>query len=194
MIKNPPSNGGDGGSFPGQGTRIPHSCLRAICLSTTTTEFQCCKQEAGEPQQRPKIKINRQTLPGRVFSPAKKHPKLSREQNIIMYVKHLAPGLAQSIANKPQMRTRVISSSRQPRHSRSFHLTDKKNKLREGAQLATNSQGTSLVVLWLRIRLPTQRAWVWFLVRETKIPYSTGQLSPHAQLQSRPGLEPECCN
>ena len=47
--------------------------------------------------------------------------------------------------------------------------------------------GTSLVVQWLRICLPMQGTWVPSLVREPKIPHTTGQLRPHtATIESIP--------
>ena len=43
--KNPPSNAGDTGSIPGQGTKIPHSTGQKSPCTTT--------REAHVPQQRP---------------------------------------------------------------------------------------------------------------------------------------------
>ena len=37
MVKNPPSNAGDSGSIPGQGTKIPHA-VGQLSLSTATAE------------------------------------------------------------------------------------------------------------------------------------------------------------
>ena len=39
VVKNPPSNAGDTGSIPGQGTKIPHSIGRLTpCPATRVTE------------------------------------------------------------------------------------------------------------------------------------------------------------
>jgi len=37
VVKNPPTNAGDTGSIPGQGTKIPHA-VEQLILCTTTTE------------------------------------------------------------------------------------------------------------------------------------------------------------
>ena len=37
MVKNPPSNAGDAGSIPGQGTKIPHA-VGQLSLRAATTE------------------------------------------------------------------------------------------------------------------------------------------------------------
>ena len=36
MVKNPPSNAGDTGSIPGQGTKIPHATGKLSPRATTT--------------------------------------------------------------------------------------------------------------------------------------------------------------
>ena len=36
VVKNPPSNAGDSGSVPGQGTKIPHAAGQLIPCATTT--------------------------------------------------------------------------------------------------------------------------------------------------------------
>ena len=38
VVENPPSNAGDAGSIPGQGTKIPHA-LGQLSPCATTTEF-----------------------------------------------------------------------------------------------------------------------------------------------------------
>ena len=38
VVKNPPYNGGDAGSIPGQGTRIPHA-MEQLSPHATTTEL-----------------------------------------------------------------------------------------------------------------------------------------------------------
>ena len=45
MVKSPPSNAGDAGSIPGQGTRIPHAAGQ-ISPSATTTELACLNKRA----------------------------------------------------------------------------------------------------------------------------------------------------
>ena len=41
MVKNLPSNAGDVGFIPGQGTKIPHAAGQ-ISLSVSTAECACC--------------------------------------------------------------------------------------------------------------------------------------------------------
>ena len=41
VVKNPPSNAGDMGSIPGQGTRIPHAAGQ-VSPRTSTRESTCC--------------------------------------------------------------------------------------------------------------------------------------------------------
>ena len=36
MVKNPPYNAGDAGSFPGEGTKIPHAAGQLSQRATTT--------------------------------------------------------------------------------------------------------------------------------------------------------------
>ena len=57
------------------------------------------------------------------------------------------------------------------------------------SQLKKQTRGTSLVVQWLRIHLPTQRTWVQSLIQELRFPHAAGQLNPHAL-----NTEPACCN
>ena len=45
MVKNPPSNAGDAGLIPGQGTKIPH-IARRLSPHTTTKEPACCNYRA----------------------------------------------------------------------------------------------------------------------------------------------------
>ena len=40
VVKNPPSNAGDAGSIPGQGTRFPHAAEH-LSPRATTTELAC---------------------------------------------------------------------------------------------------------------------------------------------------------
>ena len=49
MVKNPPSNAGDMGSIPGQGTKIPHDAGKPSPLRPCATT-----REAGALQPRPK--------------------------------------------------------------------------------------------------------------------------------------------
>ena len=49
MVKNPPSNSGDVGSIPGQGTKIPHA-VEQQSLHTTTTELAWLNKRAHMPQ------------------------------------------------------------------------------------------------------------------------------------------------
>ena len=54
MVKNPPSNAGDAGSIPGQGTKIPHAAGQ-LSPSATTTEpahSRAITREAHTAQQR----------------------------------------------------------------------------------------------------------------------------------------------
>ena len=44
-VKNPPSNAGDTGSIPGQGTKIPHA-EEELSLLTTTTELARLNKKA----------------------------------------------------------------------------------------------------------------------------------------------------
>ena len=54
------------------------------------------------------------------------------------------------------------------------------------------SQGTSLVVQWLRIRLPKQGTWVWSLIRED--PTCRGATKPVRHNYWACALEPVSCN
>ena len=49
MVKKPPSNAGDVGSIPGQGTKIPHG-VGQQSLHSTTTELACLNERAHVPQ------------------------------------------------------------------------------------------------------------------------------------------------
>ena len=40
VVKNPPHNGGDAGSIPGQGTKIPHA-VGQLSPCAATTELAC---------------------------------------------------------------------------------------------------------------------------------------------------------
>ena len=51
MVKNLPSNAGDVGLIPGQGTKIPHAAEQ-ISLRATTTESACRNQRGPMPQLR----------------------------------------------------------------------------------------------------------------------------------------------
>ena len=48
MVKNPPSNAGDAGSIPGQGTKIPHAAGQLS--PRTTTELARLNKRAGVRQ------------------------------------------------------------------------------------------------------------------------------------------------
>ena len=57
VVKNLPSNAGDTGSIPGQGTKIPHAMRQLESLHAATTEPLCSRavalpQSALTPQQR----------------------------------------------------------------------------------------------------------------------------------------------
>ena len=45
MVKNPPSNAGDAGSIPGQGTKIPHAAGQ-LSPRATTIELGCLNERA----------------------------------------------------------------------------------------------------------------------------------------------------
>ena len=45
MVKNPPSNAGDVGLIPGQGSKIPHVAGQ-LSLRATTTELACLNERA----------------------------------------------------------------------------------------------------------------------------------------------------
>ena len=49
MVKNPPSNAGDTGSIPGQGTKIPHATGQ-LNPHATTTELTRLNERAHVPQ------------------------------------------------------------------------------------------------------------------------------------------------
>ena len=49
MVKNPPSNAGDMGLIPGQGTKIPHATGQ-LSPRATTTELACLNERAHLPQ------------------------------------------------------------------------------------------------------------------------------------------------
>ena len=49
MVKNPPSNAGDAGSIPGQGTKIPHAS-GPLSLRAATTELVRLNERAHAPQ------------------------------------------------------------------------------------------------------------------------------------------------
>ena len=49
MVKNLPSNAGDTGSIPGQGTKIPHA-MGQLSPHATTTELMCLNERARVPQ------------------------------------------------------------------------------------------------------------------------------------------------
>ena len=49
MVKNPPSNAGDAGTIPGQGTKIPHAAGQ-ISPHTATTEHMSHNYRALVPQ------------------------------------------------------------------------------------------------------------------------------------------------
>ena len=49
VVKNPPSNAGNAGSIPGQGTKIPQA-TEQLSPCTRTTEFACLNQRACVPQ------------------------------------------------------------------------------------------------------------------------------------------------
>ena len=52
VVKNPPSNAGDVGSIPGQGTKIPHAAGK-LSPCATTTELACHNRRDRMPQLRP---------------------------------------------------------------------------------------------------------------------------------------------
>ena len=61
VVKNMPSNAGDTGSIPGQGTKIPHAMRQLESLYAATTEPLCSRalelqQSARTPQQRSRAK------------------------------------------------------------------------------------------------------------------------------------------
>ena len=56
VVKNPPSNAGDVGSIPGQGTKIPHATGQ-LSLSATTTELTCLNERARVPPMRPGARV-----------------------------------------------------------------------------------------------------------------------------------------
>ena len=49
VVKNPPSNAGDMGSIPGQGTKIPHAAGQ-LSQRARTTELACLNKRARVPQ------------------------------------------------------------------------------------------------------------------------------------------------
>ena len=49
MVNNPPSNAGDAGSIPGQGTKIPHAAGQ-LNPRATTTDLARLNERAREPQ------------------------------------------------------------------------------------------------------------------------------------------------
>ena len=49
VVKNPPSNAGDAGSIPGQGTKIPHATGQ-LSPHATTTELSHLNERAHMPQ------------------------------------------------------------------------------------------------------------------------------------------------
>ena len=51
VVKNPPSNAGDTGSIPGQGTKIPH-VMEQLSPSTATTEPRHHHWRVCESQQK----------------------------------------------------------------------------------------------------------------------------------------------
>ena len=57
VVKNLPSNAGDAGSIPGQGTMIPRATgqlsLRALQPACHNEEPACCKERPRVPQLRP---------------------------------------------------------------------------------------------------------------------------------------------
>ena len=52
MVKNPPSNAGDAGSIPGQGTKIPHAAGQLSPRAATAEPEHLNLREARTPQQR----------------------------------------------------------------------------------------------------------------------------------------------
>ena len=52
VVKNTPSNAGDVGSIPGQGTRFPHAAGQ-LSPRTATTELVCLNERVHVPQLRP---------------------------------------------------------------------------------------------------------------------------------------------
>ena len=49
VVKNPPSNAGEAGSIPGQGTKIPHA-VGQLSAYVTTTELMRLNERARVPQ------------------------------------------------------------------------------------------------------------------------------------------------
>ena len=45
VVKNPPSDAGDVGLIPGQGTKIPHA-LEKLSPQASTREPMCCKERS----------------------------------------------------------------------------------------------------------------------------------------------------
>ena len=52
MGKNPPSNAGDTGSIPGQGTKIPHSTGQKSPCTTTREAPECCNKALAQPKEK----------------------------------------------------------------------------------------------------------------------------------------------
>ena len=53
VVKNPPSNAGDAGSIPSQGTKIPRAGWQ-LSPRTTTSELTCCKLQSPRTTTREK--------------------------------------------------------------------------------------------------------------------------------------------
>ena len=52
VVKNPPSNAGDVGSFPGHGIKIPHALEQPSPRTTTEVSPCAITREAREPQRK----------------------------------------------------------------------------------------------------------------------------------------------
>ena len=58
VVKNPPSNAGDAGSIPSQGTKIPHAAGQ-LSPRAATTEPSCRNERSRMPQLRPDATKNK---------------------------------------------------------------------------------------------------------------------------------------
>ena len=52
VVKNPPTNAGDAGSIPGQGTKIPRAAGQLSLCATTREKPVCCNKRSRMPQRK----------------------------------------------------------------------------------------------------------------------------------------------